>query len=693
MFDGIQEAPAMIGSVLYQYKGMIADKEYCISDNVTCIAANALAGQNFQSIKLNSCLKYIGDGAFDNCGNLLSLTVPNSVVYIGSSTGCTSLSSLTLKEGEDDLHLGELSNNKIKKFYMGRNVTTQLDWLPELESLSIGKYVKAIGSDFASSEKLINLELEDADETLELGLNPIVKQIKTLYLGRNITVGTYQGKDEYSYSEQQVTKGNSFLSLTDLTIGEKVASICDYFSENNKLLETLYIPGNVKKIGMKSFYRNVNLKSIKFENGLETIGKLAFGYNDDPFNMVYSPVDKAEVIKEISIPSSVKLIDECAFAGVKVEKLHISEGVGYLGNKCFMYVKTDSIVLPSTVTLGEWNTFAYSSIKYVDARKYKGKLNSAFTFNGKMTKVLLNDDLKSLNGDFNCCNSLTSITLPNKLEQISVCEFTGVPINTLYVPEGVTQIGGEILASDSYYGNVAFVPSVIIEGNENSPKVYMNDSFCWSGETRDSEKKLRTLGIFKDAEYILESENDNTTDIGVDSLVLGGIREFTIKSSCGKRFLPTTAICLSHYLTSCDMWKPTNGKIYVLPGSQLPANDITYMYTVNKLNYELPESGDVIFDGVNNMPFEITPVFYQDDKEVTLSEAGTYDLSMKISGTTYEGIYPTGLKITVASSTGINNVTMDDNTKKCPIYNMNGQRVDSSYKGVIIQNGKKRIAK
>ena len=66
---------------------------------------------------------------------------------------------------------------------------------------------------------------------------------------------------------------------------------------------------------------------------------------------------------------------------------------------------------------------------------------------------------------------------------------------------------------------------------------------------------------------------------------------------------------------------------------------------------------------------------------------------MKISGTNSDGIYPTGLKITVASSTGIDSITMDDNSKKCPIYNMNGQRVDSSYKGVIIQNGKKRIAK
>ena len=39
--------------------------------------------------------------------------------------------------------------------------------------------------------------------------------------------------------------------------------------------------------------------------------------------------------------------------------------------------------------------------------------------------------------------------------------------------------------------------------------------------------------------------------------------------------------------------------------------------------------------------------------------------------------------------TGINNVTLDSNASNCPIYNMNGQRVDGSYKGVVIQNGKR----
>ena len=693
LFDEMQNGPAMIGSVLYQYKGTIEDKEYTVPENVTCIAAKALANQNIQSIKLNKELRFIGTGAFDDCTKLLSLTVPGSVEYLGSSTGCSSLSSLTLKEGDKDLELGTFSDNKIKKFYMGRNVSSQLDWMPELENLTIGKYVKSIGSNFSSSEKLTTLELEDADDVLDFGNNPMVDRITSLYMGRNVTVGTYEGTDEYNL-DKKVIKGNSFLSLAELSIGEKVTSICNYFCDNNRVLETLLIPHNVKTIGMKAFYRNIKLKELTIEDGVKTIGKLAFGYNDDPFNMVYSPVDKASVIKEISIPSSVKNIEECAFAGVKVEKLNLAEGVGYLGNKCFMYISTDSIVLPSTITLGEWNCFAYSSIKYVDARKYKGKLNKAFTFNGLMSEVLLNDGLKSLDCDFNCCNSLTSIILPSDLETIGSCEFTGVPIKCLRIPENVVKVGGEILESDSYYGNASFVPSVIIEGKETSPKILLDDSFCWSGVNRESEKKLNILALFKDTEYIIQSQHGtNVTNIGMDTLILGNIKEFDIQSTDGKRFVPTNAICLSHYLTSCDMWKPTNGKIFVLPGSQLPAEDVTYMYTVNKLDYEQSADGKVLFDGINNMPYEITPVFYQDGNEVALEEIGTYDLSMKISGTTYDGIYPTGLKVTVASSTGINNVTMDSNASNCPVYNMNGQRVEGSYKGVVIQNGKKRLAK
>lgn len=696
LFDEVQNGPAMIGSVLYQYKGTIEDKEYCVPENVTCIAAKALANQNIQSIKLNKELRYIGTGAFDDCAKLLSLTVPGSVEYLGSNSGCSSLSSLTLKEGDKDLELGAFSDNKIKKFYMGRNVSSQLDWMLELENLTIGKYVKSIGSDFSSSEKLTNLELEDADDVLDFDRNPMVGRITSLYMGRNVKVASYNEDylGEYGKWESK-KKYNSFLELSDLTIGDKVDSICSYFCIHNAKMKELFIPKNVKSIGKMAFMEVLALQKITFCNGLEIIGDFAFGYGDDqlkygndPFSFYYFNADKAAEKDIVIIPSTVKKIGSNAFAGIKVAKLYIEEGVELMGDMAFMHMQTDSLVLPSSIIVQGLDCFSFSSIKYLDSSKCKYYVNIAYASN--LSEFLMNDEWDYI-GAINSCPSLKAINLPRNVKRIGTDSFMGTPIEHLIVPESVTEMGAELFMS-GYWGKEGGAPSVTLGGNENSPKVYMEDSFCRSGETDMSEQKLRNFYIYKDAEY--EMKYDDYGHIGIDSLILGNIKELTIKKNKrDRRFLPSTAICLSHYLTSCDMWKPTNGKIFVLPGSQLPAEDVTYMYTVNKLDYEQSADGKVLFDGINNMPYEITPVFYQDGNEVALEEIGTYDLSMKISGTTYDGIYPTGLKVTVTSSTGINNVTMDSNASNCPIYNMNGQRVDGSYKGVVIQNGKKRLAK
>jgi hypothetical protein len=44
-------------------------------------------------------------------------------------------------------------------------------------------------------------------------------------------------------------------------------------------------------------------------------------------------------------------------------------------------------------------------------------------------------------------------------------------------------------------------------------------------------------------------------------------------------------------------------------------------------------------------------------------------------------------------STGINAVRSEVENENAPIYNLAGQRVDKSYKGVVIQNDKKFIQK
>ena len=676
LFDEVQNGPAMIGSVLYQYKGTIEDKEYSVPENVTCIAAKALANQNIQSIKLNKELRYIGTGAFDDCTKLLSLTIPGSVEYLGSCTGCSSLSSLTLKEGDKDLELGAFSDNKIKKFYMGRNVSSQLDWMPELENLTIGKYVKSIGSNFSSSEKLTSLELEDADDVLDFGNNPMVGRITSLYMGRNVKVGTYEGQDELYGWEKNVTKGNGFSAVEDLTIGDKVTEICDYFCYGNLKLVSLYFPKNLKRIGNYAFYRNAKISSVVFNDGLKDIGDFAFGFVDDGFKLSdcnsyynYMGIQKANY-NELNIPATVGTIGQYALSGKNAHRIILHEGVGQLGYMAFMGCSADSVYLPSTAVF-DGACFNYADYKVFDAQAHSGE-GLSFGYGGV--------------GTFVFPKAMTDVT-----------PFGWFSINNLTIPESVSSVQGDILTS--YYGSfpdqgITTTGNVILEGSDGASKIYLFKAFDASQDFDRHKVQLNKLTVNRSVVYDFGNDQyKGTINIGMDTLILGNIKEFDIQSTDGKRFVPTNAICLSHYLTSCDMWKPINGKIFVLPGSQLPAEDVTYMYTVNKLDYEQSADGKVLFDGINNMAYEITPVFYQDGKEVALEEIGTYDLSMKISGTTYDGVYPTGLKVTVASSTGINNVTMDSNASNCPVYNMNGQRVEGSYKGVVIQNGKKRLAK
>lgn len=51
------------------------------------------------------------------------------------------------------------------------------------------------------------------------------------------------------------------------------------------------------------------------------------------------------------------------------------------------------------------------------------------------------------------------------------------------------------------------------------------------------------------------------------------------------------------------------------------------------------------------------------------------------------------LTVAYSDATGISDVSPDGSGLQAPAYNINGQRVDSSYKGVVIRNGKKMIVK
>lgn len=49
--------------------------------------------------------------------------------------------------------------------------------------------------------------------------------------------------------------------------------------------------------------------------------------------------------------------------------------------------------------------------------------------------------------------------------------------------------------------------------------------------------------------------------------------------------------------------------------------------------------------------------------------------------------------VMAASTTGISNIPAEEASKQAEVYNLSGQRVDASYKGIVVRNGRKYLRK
>ena len=448
LFTEDKIGPMMIGTAMYKYGGKIESKEYVVPSNVTCLCDGVFANQNFQTIKLNEGLKYVGSGAFDNCKKIVSLSIPGTVTHVKGSVGCSSLSLLSIQEGEEALSLEEFSGTLIKKVVLKRNLSASCDWMPNLESLTIGKNVTNLwGNSFESSLHLSNLEILDSSDKLSLGTLP-VEGVKTLYLGRNI-YDLLPRKNSDTF--------NSFKELSDFTIGEGVDSICDNFAANNTKLETLTLDKNISYVGHSAFSGAVNLKSLTispnvktvdesafwgleklekvvFFDGLENIGASAFAFNNK------------KTLPYIYVPKTIKNMGASSFLAIKCNKIVFPEGLQVIGHNAFSNVQTDSIVLPSSIKKMH-ESFTFSGIKFVDASKIKCNLNSSFYENRQLEKIILpNEGLTDLTeNEFWYCSSLSNIDLPCTIKTIAHDAFSATMIEKLHIPSSVTTVGDGIL--------------------------------------------------------------------------------------------------------------------------------------------------------------------------------------------------------------------------------------------------------
>ena len=239
----------------------------------------------------------IGDGAFRGCDNLESISIPDSVTYIGAEL---------------------LSGTKLYK--------NNGNW--EGSALYIGCHLIAVQSSYAG-----HYEIKSDTKTIAAGAFSGCKELTRVTIPDSVISigdGAFNNcialrrvaiPDSVTSIESSVFRGCQ--SLTSFIIPDSITSIGDYAFYYCTGLTNITIPDSVIRIGSCAFYHCDNLQSVVIPNSVTRIGEQAFA-NCGNLICATMPGDLAEVGSDI-FGGFFPALADIIFTGTQVTRAVVSQ--------------------------------------------------------------------------------------------------------------------------------------------------------------------------------------------------------------------------------------------------------------------------------------------------------------------------------------------------------------------------------
>ena len=323
-------------------------KKVVIENEVTNIGDNAFKDcSDLISITIPNSVTSIGSYAFEECYSLTSVTIPNSVTSISENTfyGCYSLTSVTIPNSVTSI---------------GRNAFGRCSGLT---SITIPNSVTSIGyQSFYSCSGLTSITIPNSVTSIGDCAFYMCSGLTFVTIPNSVTsIGNFV----FSFCS----------ALTSVTIPNSVTRIGNYAFSNSNSLSSVTIPESVTAIGEGAFMGCYKLTSIIIPKSVTNIGPKAF----------YNSRNIASLTCEAIVPPTCSA--EC-FAGIK--------------NSIPVYVPASSI--NEYKTANQWKDFtniqaiidnqsianaviekidAIGKVEYTDASK--GKIDEASTAYNALT--------------------------------------------------------------------------------------------------------------------------------------------------------------------------------------------------------------------------------------------------------------------------------------------------------------------
>ena len=510
---------------------------YNVVDNCACLGAitdygrfpavpTSTSGTIVIPSTLGGCpVTGIGYLAFDNCSQLTSVTIPDSVTSIAEDAfhGCSGLKHVKIGNGVTNIYYSSfLDCNRLKSVTVPqyvlncglRNVfSAAYSSLTDVSFSSVVTNIDAYA--FSGCSSLTSVTIPDSvsriGENAFYGCNRL----------RNVTIPQY-----VCLCRMSSIFPSAYNSITNIVIMDGVTTISKYAFNSCRQLVSVTIPNSVKRIEGDlfegAFSGCSNLKNVYINDLVNWCG-ISFGGGGTSSNPIYShpclyakkiflngiqlvdlviPNSVTQIkpyvfylcdgLTSVAIPNSVTNIGEGAFYGCsQLKSMMIPDSVTSIGMKAFDGCSgLTSVTIPSSVTHVGAFAFSYcNGLTNVTIPNSVTSLGSyAFSSCTNLTNLVIGNGITRIgDGAFYGCNGLTSVTISDGVTSIGDYAFSHCSgLTSMTIPCSVTNIDNYAfnecgsLADIYFSGDAPLVGTSTFSSTASSCEAFVNrDSIGW----------------------------------------------------------------------------------------------------------------------------------------------------------------------------------------------------------------------